>query len=142
MVKRDAAIERRSHSDRTALSQQRSNSGEAAIRWRGADAPSERLGAPADAWGEALPTSAAVCSTAAAGPGAAISTAAVGPGAAISAAAAEEVPAVGAGVAEQRSSSDRARSDRASSEYSALIPLLQRQVLCVDTTASTPSTLR
>ena len=27
-------------------------------------------------------------------------------------------------------------------EYSALIPLLQRQVLCVDTTASTPSTLR
>ena len=28
------------------------------------------------------------------------------------------------------------------SEYSALIPLLQRQVLCVDTTASTPSTLR
>ena len=26
--------------------------------------------------------------------------------------------------------------------YSALIPLLQRQVLCVDTTASTPSTLR
>ncbi|WP_392341814.1 hypothetical protein [uncultured Shewanella sp.] len=29
-----------------------------------------------------------------------------------------------------------------SSEYSALIPLLQRQVLCVDTTASTPSTLR
>ena len=29
-----------------------------------------------------------------------------------------------------------------SSKYSALIPLLQRQVLCVDTTASTPSTLR
>ena len=27
-------------------------------------------------------------------------------------------------------------------KYSALIPLLQRQVLCVDTTASTPSTLR
>ena len=27
-------------------------------------------------------------------------------------------------------------------QYSALIPLLQRQVLCVDTTASTPSTLR
>ena len=33
-------------------------------------------------------------------------------------------------------------SDPADSEYSALIPLLQRQVLCVDTTASTPSTLR
>ena len=30
----------------------------------------------------------------------------------------------------------------APAEYSALIPLLQRQVLCVDTTASTPSTLR
>ena len=28
------------------------------------------------------------------------------------------------------------------SEYSALIPLLQREVLCVDTTASTRSTLR
>ena len=33
-------------------------------------------------------------------------------------------------------------TDRVEVEYSALIPLLQRQVLCVDTTASTPSTLR
>ena len=37
----------------------------------------------------------------------------------------------------------RAATDHdAHREYSALIPLLQRQVLCVDTTASTPSTLR
>ena len=35
-----------------------------------------------------------------------------------------------------------ARIAAAAAEYSALIPLLQRQVLCVDTTASTPSTLR
>ena len=32
--------------------------------------------------------------------------------------------------------------EESNEEYSALIPLLQRQVLCVDTTASTPSTLR
>ena len=40
---------------------------------------------------------------------------------------------------------DRAHAQaraRQTTQYSALIPLLQRQVLCVDTTASTPSTLR
>ena len=38
---------------------------------------------------------------------------------------------------------DSARRDHGgNAKYSALIPLLQRQVLCVDTTASTPSTLR
>ena len=36
----------------------------------------------------------------------------------------------------------RQRNPKQANKYSALIPLLQRQVLCVDTTASTPSTLR
>ena len=38
--------------------------------------------------------------------------------------------------------STKRRAPPRAGQYSALIPLLQRQVLCVDTTASTPSTLR
>ena len=43
---------------------------------------------------------------------------------------------------EQQRQDPEEEQEEEEEEYSALIPLLQRQVLCVDTTASTPSTLR